>query len=108
MLPSKVSAPSAETALSPPITLDPITCADGSLIRLVLTHDLIHRWKNSVEPAAPAAACPGWITETVQRLFGESPGEDPWRREHSERFLLKAALVAKILQLPNDRLLTKN
>jgi AbiV family abortive infection protein len=99
--------PSVKNFLAP-LLLDSIACTDGNLIRLTLVHELIHRWENSVEPTGPAATCPGWIAESVQRLFGETPGENSWRREHSDRFLLKAALIAKILQLPYDRLLTKN
>ena len=97
----------AEPGSEARVILFPLNCTDSNLIRIVLTHGLVHHWEHTAPSDAPLPPCPSWLDEMVRSLFETPEKQKAWRAGHSERFTVKAAVAAQFLKLPTEKVLAE-
>jgi hypothetical protein len=62
--------------------------------RLILAHELIHHWEQTVSTESDSNSYPAEIDTMIRQWFPESKNESRWRSAHSHRFLARAHLVS--------------
>jgi hypothetical protein len=87
------------------IGLFPAVLTDEALLRVVVTHELVHHWEHlgahgTDEPSSPDAAA-----AIIAAHFTDTQRERRWRAGHSSHFIAKASSVAATLGVQLRQLL---
>jgi hypothetical protein len=78
---------------------------DEDRTRLVLVHEMIHHWEQTLATDDENEDYPASLAKEIKEGFSDPRRERSWRGVHSERFIAKAYDVAKLLSIPPRTLL---
>ncbi|MDA2921096.1 hypothetical protein MYX76_16665 [Desulfobacterota bacterium AH_259_B03_O07] len=82
------------------IGLFPSVLLDERMIQIVIAHELIHHWEYMVHNDCSELNYPAEIDEVIDRTLKTPKRTSRWRSGHSARFISKATVVARKLDLP--------
>jgi len=82
------------------ISLFAFTCTSESEVRTALAHELVHHWEVTNSSNTSDLPYPKEADTVIKSIFPDPNKEGRWRSGHSEAFVTKASVVAKVLGIP--------
>src|SRR4030095_10804952 len=80
------------------ISVFPSILHDRALVRVAITHELIHHWEH-LESDVDELFYPAEADKIIAEKYSDPARERTWRSGHSRRFIAKAANIADELKL---------
>lgn len=80
----------ASSGLPPTIYLGNWAIASKERAALILAHEVIHHWEQTIATDSEETGYPAAINDIIKQCYSDAATERRWRAAHSDRFMAKA------------------